>query len=59
MIYQQKPPQKQKLRCNMSKKNASTVFGIFDQLEVTATGSVDYPRVRHSPRKCRLRVQPE
>jgi hypothetical protein len=28
VIYLQKPPQKQKLRCNMSKKTASTVFDI-------------------------------
>jgi hypothetical protein len=28
VIYLQKPSQKQKLRCNMSKKTASTVFGI-------------------------------
>jgi hypothetical protein len=29
----------------------------FDRFEVTATGSVDYPRVRQNPRKCRLSVQ--
>jgi hypothetical protein len=31
----------------------------FDRFEVTATGSVDYPRVRQTPRKSRLRVQPD
>jgi hypothetical protein len=34
----------------MSKKTASMVFA-FDQFEVTATGSADYPRVRHSTQK--------
>jgi hypothetical protein len=29
----------------------------FDRFEVTAAGSVDYPRVRQTPRKSRLRVQ--
>jgi hypothetical protein len=31
----------------------------FDRFEVTATGSVDHPRVRQTPRKSRLRVQPD
>jgi hypothetical protein len=31
----------------------------FDLFEVTATGSVDYPRVQQNPCKSRLRVQPD
>jgi hypothetical protein len=50
VIYLQKPPQKQNLRCNMSKKT-DRQSSAFDHSEVTARGSVDYPRVRHSTQK--------
>jgi hypothetical protein len=48
-MYQQSP-HKNELRRNVLKKTASTVFGI-QPPKVTATGSVDYPCVRHSAQK--------
>jgi hypothetical protein len=54
-----KAPAKTKTQVQPCRKRPLRRYLAFNQFEVTAIGSVDYPRVRHTPRKSRPRVQPD